>query len=103
MPPPPPIGRLRQLLHSGNARRGRATGTSADARQFAEARPHNLADAMRAPSASDLSFIQQIDGCTGPKPAKVPKPQSVPAITIRACPLFYLTAMVTSGLTNPAT
>ena len=34
-----------------------------------------------APSARVASFAQAISGSTAPKPAKVPKPQSEPAIT----------------------
>ena len=37
--------------------------------------------ASSAPRVSDRSFAQAISGCTGPKPANVPMPQSVPAIT----------------------
>ena len=50
--------------------------------QFAgPACPHSFFEAMRAPSASERIFIQQKAGNTGPKPANVPNPQSVPAIT----------------------
>ena len=50
--------------------------------QFAApACPHSFLEAMRAPSASERNFIQQKAGYTGPKPANVPKPQSVPAMT----------------------
>ena len=50
--------------------------------QFAApACPHSFFEAMRAPSASERNFIQQKAGNTGPKPANVPKPQSVPAMT----------------------
>src|ERR1700689_2213334 len=45
------------------------------------ARPHNRRDAMRAPSAAAASFPQTISSATYSRPAKVPKPQSVPAIT----------------------
>ena len=37
--------------------------------------------ARRAPSASEPSLAQQMSGSIAPKPAQVPKPQSVPAIT----------------------
>jgi hypothetical protein len=37
--------------------------------------------ASAAPSVSVRNFAQQMSGSIGPKPAQVPKPQSVPAIT----------------------
>ena len=36
---------------------------------------------QRGSFGEGASFAQQMDGCTAPKPANVPKPQSVPAIT----------------------
>ena len=43
--------------------------------------PQSVLLAMRAPSAIAANFIYAISGSTGPKPAKVLKPQSLPAIT----------------------
>jgi hypothetical protein len=42
---------------------------------------HSLPDARRAPSTSALSFLNEIPASIFPIPAKVPNPQSVPAIT----------------------
>ena len=42
---------------------------------------HSLLLAISAPSANVFSLAQTISGSTTPKPAKVEKPQSVPAIT----------------------
>src|SRR5262245_48047757 len=42
---------------------------------------HNAFDASRAPSASAASYIQTISESTSSRPAKVPKPQSTPAMT----------------------
>ena len=53
---------------------------------------HNCFDASRAPSASDASFIQTILVSTWTRPAKVPKPQSTPAMTLsRPTALAYCT------------
>jgi hypothetical protein len=49
--------------------------------EFIQRLPHNRRDAMAAPSASDRSLRYVTSGSTGPKPANVPKPQSLPAIT----------------------
>ena len=43
---------------------------------------HNCFDASLAPSASEASFIQTILVSTWTRPAKVPKPQSTPAMTL---------------------
>ncbi len=50
----------------------------AGSRQF---HPHNCSEAIRAPSTSDASFIHTIFESTCRRPAKVPNPQSTPAIT----------------------
>src|SRR6185312_17278192 len=53
----------------------------ADRRNHLPAWPHNRRVAMRAPSAAAASFTQTISSATHSRPAKVPKPQSVPATT----------------------
>src|SRR5262249_13804369 len=45
---------------------------------------HNSFEASRAPSASEASFIHTILESTCSRPAKVPKPQSTPAMTFSA-------------------
>src|SRR5262249_35850882 len=45
---------------------------------------HNSFEASRAPSASEASFIHTILESTCTRPAKVPKPQSTPAMTFSA-------------------
>jgi hypothetical protein len=42
---------------------------------------HNRSVAVRAPSTIEASFAQVMSGSTVSKPAKVAKPQSVPAMT----------------------
>src|SRR5262245_41789638 len=64
-------------LPSGRAERGPG-GSRAHARSRAH---HNSFDASRAPSASAASFIHTILESTCSRPAKVPKPQSTPAMT----------------------
>ena len=60
------------------------TGWSAwdgSARRVDQCLPHRRSLAICAPSTSERNLSQATSGSTGPKPAKVPKPQSVPAMT----------------------
>ena len=60
--------------HRGVPRHGRGAG-------IGRADHHNCLDASRAPSLSEASFIQTILVSTCTRPANVPKPQSMPAMT----------------------
>src|SRR4051812_33492617 len=60
---------------------------------------HNCFEASAAPSASEASFIQTILLSTWTRPAKVPKPQSTPAITLSrpTAPAYCRTRSATSS------
>ena len=77
--------RVTPLLKGGVASRAvidrvRVLRASTPLRPF-HTHDHSCLLAIRAPSASDLSFAQTMLGCTSFEPAKVAKPQSAPAMT----------------------
>src|SRR5262249_61801867 len=89
-----PVGEVRMRLLGARLRRG-TKETRRDQRQERCPRHgfstngrakayHSSFEASRAPSASEASFIHTILESTCRRPAKVPKPQSTPAMTFSA-------------------
>src|SRR5262245_7396203 len=90
--------------HAGKIRRPRqAAGVGGEdtvGASFHRYLPHSRRDAMSAPWRTDLSFAQTTSSATHSRPANVPKPQSVPAMTRSRSPTAATASSIRRATTS---
>ena len=96
----PLSGRRCGLVDDSAARQRRTGWATVGRRQAADLRPHSRAEAMSAPSRSASSFFHTTCATTYSRPAKVPKPQSVEAMTRSRSPTAATASSIRRATTS---